>query len=842
MRMKKCTFFSSVALLALMLIPQTIQADCEFTKDLFPGQSADRTALEVNANVTVGGWGTATTHMYSQISNLSSDNENVVKVYNQGGYDAVFFVGAGEATVTYTESWFSGGGEGGGGASGGGGDAGGGGMSGLCQTNHTIHYTVEKGTPNIYYSDPEKGDPVSEYKTTTEARRTAIFHLDTKVYTTTTTTGFPEMITSNLGANVCTVTSSNTDVATISARGGAVQPTGTIGETTITATWAGNDNWNGGSASYVLKVEKTKITVSISFPQNQVSDTLGKVIPAQTPTLRPSVSPIRWWSSQPSIASVNASTGEITTHASGQTWIHAAFDEDDDYYAADAAYCLTVLKKDPKLSFAEEDVYNELELPFTPQAINNPLGVTIKTWESSDPSVAVVTADGSVVTLHNTGTTVISAKTDPDDPTYAYVTVSYSLHVTTLGLTVLGVKVTSLNADDILGDGKVSFNVSNRFLYLNGWNVDVSGMSDDIKNGVIKEELGMLTVMLTANSSIVGAKHCIHATGSGVYIRSQSKKDTLILRADASSDAIAVWTAGLKMHEALFYTYGSQFAVMCGDFNVTKYGHVFAQSLNESGQAVMCTGFTKGEGGVGGIDILTPDVRWDETHHAFWDDKKGKAAKLIEIGKVPLPIANDVITDITFATESPEDHDRVVFSEGKDDSFNKDTKELEIASTFSKENINQAIDTLVPGSAEWADKLPGTLIVDVPEGEGTMEISCQTEDGYTLDVKVGDAEAESRTQTNPDGSVEVDYNVPGQTRVIIYLRENGGSPAPRRIKAAKQAAPGATLKGISIKPKGAPTAVINTTADQFVIKRIVNGQLLIERDGKTYNVQGIQVQ
>ena len=123
-----------------------------------------------------------------------------------------------------------------------------------------------------------------------------------------------------------------------------------------------------------------------------------------------------------------------------------------------------------------------------------------------------------------------------------------------------------------------------------------------------------------------------------------------------------------------------------------------------------------------------------------------------------------------------------------------------------------------------------------------MEISCQTEDGYTLDVKVGDAEAESRTQTNPDGSVEVDYNVPGQTRVIIYLRENGGSPAPRRIKAAKQAAPGATLKGISIKPKGAPTAVINTTADQFVIKRIVNGQLLIERDGKTYNVQGVQVQ
>ncbi|MCR5532761.1 MAG: hypothetical protein K6F10_02670 [Paludibacteraceae bacterium] len=838
--MKKCTFFSSVALVALMLIPQTINADCEFTKDLFPGQSADRTALEINANVTVGGWGTATTHTYSQISNLATSNPDVVKVYNQGGYDAVFFVGVGEATVTYTESWFSGGGEGGGGASGGGGDAGGGGMSGLCQTNHTIHYTVAKGTPNIYYSDPEKGDPVSEYKTTTEARRTAIFHLDTKVYTTTTTTGFPEMITSNLGADVCKVTSSNTDVATISARGGAVQPTGTIGETTITATWAGNDNWDGGSASYVLKVEKTKMTVSISFPQNQVSDTLGKVIPAQTPTLRPSVSPIRWWSSQPSIASVNASTGEITTHASGQTWIHAAFDEDDDYYAADEAYCLTVLKKDPKLSFAEEDVYNELELPFTPQAINNPLGVSIKTWESSDPSVAVVTADGSAITLHKTGATVISAKTDPDDPTYAYVTVSYSLHVTTLGLTVLGVKVTSLNADDILEDGKVSFNVGNRFLYLNGWNVDVSGMSDDIKNGVIKEELGMLTVMLTANSSIVGAEKCIYAPSSGVYIRSQSKKDTLILRADASSDAIAVWTAGLKMHEALFYTYGSQFAVMCGDFNVTKYGHVFAQSLNESGQAVMCTGFTKGEGGRGGIDILTYGVYWDKDKHAFW--KGEKAAKLVEIGKVPLPISNDSVRDVSFKDESPEDNERIVFSENKDNQFNETSRELEITSTFTADSVDKSLNSITPGSAEWAEKMPGTLIMDVPTGEGTLDIACKTEAGYSLEVKVGNEDAQSVTQPNPDGSVEVDYNVSGQTRVIIYLRETGGSPSPRRVKADKKATPSATLKGITIKPKGAPTAVINTTADQFVIKRIVNGQLLIERDGKTYNVQGVQVQ
>lgn len=831
----------SVALVALWLMPQTILADCDFTPNLFPGQAADRTALEVNATVKVGEWGACTTHMYSQISALTSSNPSVVQVYNQGGYDAVFFVGVGTADVTYTENWFSGGDEGGGGSEGGTGSGGGvdgGGSSGICSTNHTIHYTVTKGTPNIYFADPEKGDPTTEYTTTTEARRTAIFHLHIKQFVEATERTYPQFQENNLGLTPCTVTSSNPDVATVG-RGNYIQPTGTIGETTITATWAGNDNWNGGSASYVLKVEKTKQYVSLSFSQNQVSDTLGKVIPPQVLNMRPTVSPIRWWSSQPSVASIDENTGEITTISRGQTWIHAVYDGDDDYYAAEATYCLTVLKKDPKLSFAEEDMYHELGVPFTPQTLTNPFGAAV-TWSSSDQTVATINADGTGLTLLKVGATIISAKTDTEDPTYEYVTASYSLHVTTLGLTVLGVNVTSLNADDILGDGKVSFDKGNRFLYLDGWNVDVSGMSEEIKDGVIKETTGMLTIMLKANSSIVGAEKCIDAHESGVYIRSLSKKDTLILRADASENAIAVWAQGLKMHEALFYTYGSQFAVMCQDFNVTKYGHVFAQATNEAGQAVMCSMFTKGEGGIGGIDILTPDIYWNDTYHAFWNDKTGKSAKQFEIGKVPMPVSSTDETKIEFTDEvKPEDHDNVVFSEGEDDKYNGETKEIEVTTSLTEEQVEEALEDLVPGSSEWVETLPGTIIFDLPVGKGEIAFECTLLEGYSLDVKESGKAAVSIKPA--DGYAIIYYDIEVPTRVIVYLRTPKSNESPRRSPAAKQDAPILSLKSITITPNKMPSGIEQTNVNANATKFLQNGQIYIFRDGKIYNVLGAKV-
>ena len=46
---------------------------------------------------------------------------------------------------------------------------------------------------------------------------------------------------------------------------------------------------------------------------------------------------------------------------------------------------------------------------------------------------------------------------------------------------------------------------------------------------------------------------------------------------------------------------------------------------------------------------------------------------------------------------------------------------------------------------------------------------------------------------------------------------------------------------ISIKGEGGATAISNTAVENKAVKRIVNGQLLIEKNGKTYNATGAEV-
>ena len=840
--MNRFSSFLSAALVALWLLPQTMLADdCQFTPNLFPGQAADRTALEVNASVKVGEWGACTTHMYSQISALTSSNPSVVQVYNQGGYDAVFAVGVGTADVTYTENWYMGGAEGGGE-----------GGTSLCPSYHTIHYTVAKGTPQAYAADPEKGDPVTAYTTSSTDFKLPEIMILIKTYTAATASSYPQMRQTNMGGNTSEITlnSSNLDVVEVG-RGNTLTYKG-LGKTTITATWAGNDNWNGATVSYELTVEQGKLPVTISFRNNLVSDTVGKTIPAQAPIVYPNVSPITWSSNQPSVASIDASTGEITTLTRGQAWIRARFAGNETYAEAENSYCLTVIGKDPKLSFAQPFAAAEVGVPTVPQTLTNPFSRPV-VWSSSDPSIAEIASDGSVITPKKTGDVEIYASiADPDDPVYFYVQASYTLQVRTIGISVLGVNITSVNAADVLGDGKVTFDVDERTLHLYNWNVNVRDSSAAITNGVICEEECQMTNMLHGNCSIIGAERCIYAPSAGVVIRSESKKDTVTLRADASDGAIAIIAQGLKMHEALFFATGKQAAFQGVYLSITKWGHVFAEALYENGgEALRCQDFQKGEGGIGGIDILTPDVEWRGEEGApkgFFSKSGGKAVRLVEIGKVPMPINNDVQTTIEFSVTDPEGHDYIVFSNSASDVFNAETNQIEVTSTFSDEQVTAALESLVPGSSAWVLGLPGSIIFDIPAGEGSVELDMTMEPGYEWKFIIGDATAVSITP-NDKGIAVMHYNVLVQTHVILYLQYKGGSsPAPKRAaKANKDAAPNGALKSITITPKGVPTGIDQTPFPAGegrgeASKLLINGQLLILRDGRIFNAQGQQLQ
>ena len=75
-------------------------------------------------------------------------------------------------------------------------------------------------------------------------------------------------------------------------------------------------------------------------------------------------------------------------------------------------------------------------------------------------------------------------------------------------------------------------------------------------------------------------------------------------------------------------------------------------------------------------------------------------------------------------------------------------------------------------------------------------------------------------------------DVTEQSSVTLYVPE--GSIAAYQ---AAEGWSGFTIKAIS----SIPTALDNTNANAKAVKRIVNGQLLIEREGKTFNAQGVEV-
>ena len=791
MIMKKFYFFVSIALMTLMLVPSTLKADdCPFTPNIYPGQAEDRTAFEVSATVPVGSFGKCS-NLHSNVVDLKTTNSSVIQIHEQGGYCAVLAIGVGSADVTYTENYYSTDAGGGGGADG---------SVGFCSTNHTIHYTVVKGKPEAYVMDPQTGKAITEYRTPNTWFSAPVLHIAIK--NVSTSTGYPEFVEAEVPSWEMNITSSNTAVATASARG--VQITGELGETTISASWAGNDNWEGASISYKLKVEAPKQSVIVSFSQTAYTDTIGHEMYAPTPLIVPSTASItRWTSDDPDVASVDEKTGKVKMLKKGQTRIYAIVDEDDTYYKAQAWYNLTVVKKNPHMSFSETEVVAEFGVPFTPPVFSNPNNVPINKWNSQNTDVAEVSEDGKTVTIKGVGDALIFCESYETDE-YAAQSVSYILHVTTIGIKVKGISITSLNADDVLGDGQkqVTFVKETRTLHLNNLFLDASALSYDSHNAVINDENGgTLEIIIHGHCAITHAGRALVSENGGIVLHSASKKDTLTLMGSTA----AIDAAAFKIYDCGLYAIGG---ITAGinvkeDFSVSKRGYVWAEGNKV---AVICSDFTKADGEAG-IEILTPDVRYEKKKGFL--SKDNNPVTQVEIGKVPVTVPDDEVTTIQFTKEDPDGHESVVFSTSVNDTFNEETGQLEISTSLTDETVAEALESLVPGSSAWVSMLPGSLVFDVPAGKGEILIECMTLPGYTLQVQL-EGEAAISVTSEKLGWATVKYDVEHPVHVVIYLHAVSSAKAPARIVAAVSditSTTGAVIKTVQINPAKAEADV-----------------------------------
>lgn len=211
-----------------------------------------------------------------------------------------------------------------------------------------------------------------------------------------------------------TYTSSTPGVATVNESTGAVALVA-AGSTTITASFAGNDNYNAAAASYMLSVEKADaVEVELSFASEAATATYGDASVAAPALNNPYELPLVWASSNENVAMVNTS-GEITIIGAGQAVIYASFGGNDEFRTKTVYFTLTVNKYPVSVMFATNSENATLgENYVSPKATVVPSGISL-VYSSSDENVASVDANTGEVTLVGAGMAMIRAKFNGSD-------------------------------------------------------------------------------------------------------------------------------------------------------------------------------------------------------------------------------------------------------------------------------------------------------------------------------------------------------------------------------------------------------------------------------------------
>lgn len=208
-----------------------------------------------------------------------------------------------------------------------------------------------------------------------------------------------------------TYSSSNTDFCMI--MNGTLLLSKTPGEVTITAKFAGNDDYLPAQASYVIKViKKEKKDAGISFEDTMIMIDLAN--PNTTVKdlgfLNPNNLAVTYSSNKPDVAEVDAE-GNVTLKKAGRVNIDVTFAGNDEYKAASASCTLIVndYRTTPELSFDQEEYTANMKegTTFAEAKLVNEDNLTPLTYTSSNDEVATVATDGTV-TLRSTGEATIT--------------------------------------------------------------------------------------------------------------------------------------------------------------------------------------------------------------------------------------------------------------------------------------------------------------------------------------------------------------------------------------------------------------------------------------------------
>lgn len=250
-----------------------------------------------------------------------------------------------------------------------------------------------------------------------------------------------------------TYTSSNTDFCMI--MNGTLLLSQTPGEVTITAKFAGNDDYLPAEASYLIRViKKEKADAGIAFEETMLMiDLAKKTMTAEELGFKnPNNLAVTYSSNKTDVAEVDAE-GNVTLKKAGRVNIDVTFAGNDEYKAATASCTLIVndYRNTPELTFDQEEYTANMREgnTFSGATLYNESEVAPLTYTSSNEEVAEVAANG-VVILRSTGETTITVWFAGDNDFKA---TSASYKLTVIDEVVDGIQ--SITIDNMPEDAKV---------------------------------------------------------------------------------------------------------------------------------------------------------------------------------------------------------------------------------------------------------------------------------------------------------------------------------------------------------------------------------------------------
>lgn len=248
--------------------------------------------------------------------------------------------------------------------------------------------------------------------------------------------------------------SSNTDFCMVTGSG-TVLLSQNPGEVTITAKFAGNDDYLPAEASYLIKViEKEKAEAGIAFEETMLMIDLAKktITAEQLGFKNPNNLTVTYSSNKTDVAEVDAE-GNVTLKKAGRVNIDVTFAGNDEYKAATASCTLIVndYRNTPELSFDQEEYTANMREgnTFSGATLYNESEVAPLTYTSSNEEVAEVAANG-VVILRSTGETTITVWFAGDNDFKA---TSASYKLTVIDEVVDGIQ--NITIDNMPEDAKV---------------------------------------------------------------------------------------------------------------------------------------------------------------------------------------------------------------------------------------------------------------------------------------------------------------------------------------------------------------------------------------------------